>query len=184
MKRIILLLFILGTVSLIATDSIVLPIFSIPRFDLKNEIVEVFYNKTEKNSKLEITVVFKDEDHPCFLADILYDLYRYFKYGRIKDIETFFLHYSYDESLKGIEFPGVYAGDHRFSDTKDLHGSAYFQANEVEFINGRPIIYINTWNHMFGIKRSFCKENEILINDYPASIGTRADAEVTYSWRY
>ncbi|TYB95192.1 MAG: hypothetical protein FXF54_04810 [Kosmotoga sp.] len=184
MKKAMIFLFIAVTASVIASERATLPIFSMPKYDMTNRIIEVFYEKTEDNSKLEMTVVFKDEDHPCFLIDIIYDAYRYFKYGRIPDIETFFLHLNDNGTLEGIEFPGVYAGNHKFTDTEDLHGSAYFSASEVEFINERQIIYVNTWNHMFSIEPAFSYDDEILIYDYPTSKGTRANSEVKYSWKH
>lgn len=161
-----------------------LPVFSLPALDSRNAIVEVFHERSADGSKISVTVVFKDEDHPCWLADIPYDIYRFFRYGRIFDIETFYLYLNADGSLQGIEFPGVYAGDHRFEDTRDLHGSAYITADEILFLEQRPVVYVNTWNHMFGPKPSFDRNAETLLFEYPLSPGGRDAAEVKYSWHW
>lgn len=183
MKRFIVVLFIIIAVLGIAKNQIPLPVFSTPIFDQKNGIIEVFYKKLD-SSKISITVVFKDEDHPCFLVDILYDVYRYFKYGRVADIETFNLYLDSSGHIKTVEFPGVFSASHKFKDTKDLHGSAQFAANKLSFIDERPVIYVNTWNHMFGIEPSFDKTKEKLLFDYPVAQGSRLDAERKYSWLY
>ncbi|OAA30996.1 hypothetical protein AT15_08450 [Kosmotoga arenicorallina S304] len=184
MKRLVISLMIFIAILGVANDKIPLPVFSSPDFDLKNGIVEVFYEKQNDELKLSITVVFRDEDFPCFLVNIAYDVYRYFKYGRVEDIETFYLNLYPDGTVKGVEFPGVFSANHKFKDTKDLHGSAKFTADEMDFINGRPVIYINTWNHMFGIKPSFDTGKEKLFFDYPVSQGNRLEAERKYSWLY
>ncbi|MFO7882712.1 MAG: hypothetical protein R6U52_09270 [Kosmotogaceae bacterium] len=183
MKIIILCIFLIMAASTIAQEQIILPVFSMPVFDQENGIIEVFYER-ENDSKLSITVVFKDEDHPCCLVDTLYDAYRFFKYGRVEDIETFYLLLEKNGSVSGVEFPGVFSGNHKFEDTKDLHGSASFTSDEITFIDERPVIYVNTWNHMFGVEPSFYTKQEIIIYKYPLSKGKRENAENKYSWLY
>lgn len=184
MKIIVLLIFLVMANFSIAQEQITLPIFSIPVFDQENGLIEVFHEVEEYKTRISVTVVFKDEDHPWCLVDNLYDAYRYFKYGRVEDIETFYLLLNDDGSIKGVEFPGVFSGSHKFEDTKDLHGSAVFESGEISFIYGRPIIYVNTWNHMFGINPSFDTTEEIMLYRYPHSTGSREDAEKKYSWLY
>ncbi len=65
-----------------------------------------------------------------------------------------------------------------------MHGDAIIPFNEVVFRDGRPVICVNTWNHMFGIDPSFELEEMLLIKDYEVSEGTRYDAEVEYSFLY
>ena len=74
------LIMFLATVSIAALQT-PLPIFSQPSFDSQNGIVEVFCEESVDASKISVTVVFKDEDHPCWLADIPYDIYRFFRYN-------------------------------------------------------------------------------------------------------
>ena len=180
--RIFLITLLLGISVLTMAKDIILPVFSMSEYDLKNGIIDVFIQEQKDGSKLSVTVVFKDEDHPCFLLDPLYDIYRFFRYGRVADIETFFFHLNPDGSIKALEFPGVFAGDHSFRDTKDLHGTAILMAEELIFIDGRPLIYVNTWNHMFGVRPSFDSKDEKLIFDYNLSQGGRQDSEKKYSW--
>ncbi|AKI97276.1 hypothetical protein [Kosmotoga pacifica] len=184
MKRIIIVFLVAISVMTFTQVVVPLPIFSVPDFDQRNGIIEVFYEVLENNSTISVTVVFRDEDYPCFLANILYDVYRYFRYGRIVDIETFYLHLSAEGTVTVVEFPGVFSGDHTFKDTKNLHGSASFTATEITFIDGRPLIYVNTWNHMFGVRASFDKKYEKMIFDYPITRGGRLEAERKYSWLY
>jgi len=152
----------------------------IPEKDVGNDIVDVFVKKTE--NQVEITVVFKDEDHPNPFVNFFYDIYRFFKYGRVKDIETFFLIVD-NGKIEEVKFPGVYAGSHNFDDTENLHESISLPGNVFEFKNGRIMIFINTWNHMFSNK-PLKNMKYIEISDYKVSEGTRKDAEKIYSWRY
>jgi len=152
----------------------------IPEKDMGNDIIDVFVEKYE--NRVEITVVFKDEDHPNPFTNFFYDIYRFFKYGRVKDIETFFLIID-GEKIKEVYFPGVYAGSHRYSDTEDLHGTITLPAKTFEFKDGRIVIFVNTWNHMFSNKPSKSVKY-VEISDYKISKGTREDAEKVYSWRH
>ncbi|ACR79301.1 hypothetical protein Kole_0582 [Kosmotoga olearia TBF 19.5.1] len=164
----------------------ILPIFAIPEYDKSNGIVEVFVSQKEcvRGIDYEITVVFKDEDHPDCFINVIYDIYRFFKYGRIEDIETFHIITDKNGKLLELRFFGTFSGKHHFKDTKDLHGDAIIPFNEVVFRDGRPVICVNTWNHMFGIDPSFELEEMLLIKDYEVSEGTRYDAEVEYSFLY
>ena len=71
------------------------PVFSLPVSDIENgnDIESVYYDIEYDKLRLyvEITVVFKDEDHPNGLIDWIYDMIRKRKYKRIEDVETFFL---------------------------------------------------------------------------------------------
>ena len=63
----------------------------------------------------EVTVVFLDEDHPNPIVDLIYDIFRFFRYGHVKDVETFFI------SENEVYFPGVYASATSFFEMENLH---------------------------------------------------------------
>jgi len=176
MKKILFLLLLIATCSV----AIELPIFMIPEKDMGNDIIDVFVEKYE--NRVEITVVFKDEDHPNPFTNFFYDIYRFFKYGRVKDIETFFLVVD-EEKIKEVRFPGVYAGSLDYDDTENLHGTITLPAKAFEFKNGRIVIFVNSWNHMFSNK-PLKNVKYVEISDYRISKGTREDAERIYSWRH
>ena len=184
MRRLLTVCFLALSIGLFARFEIPLPVFSMPQSDSKNGIVEVLTDLSEENMNLEITVVFTDEDYPCPVINFLYDIYRYFKYGRIEDIESFYIRFDSDGKIIALDFPGVFAADHAFHDTKNLHGSAVLMPDVITFVDGRPLIFINTWNHMFGVIPSFDRANETLLSDYPVTEGTRSDAEHKYSWHH
>ena len=164
------------------------PIFAQLEKDLngKNGIVAVFFEKKFKNDlpMIEVTVVFKDEDHPNSIYNILYDIYRFFKYGRVKDIETFRMVFE-DETMKKtirFEFPDVYGDELPYDAVDNLHGSAVVPYEEFEIEDGRPIVFVNTWNHMFSEREPVGPS--VLIYDYPVYRGTRETAEKFFSFKF
>ncbi|MBN2220345.1 MAG: hypothetical protein JW697_08725 [Kosmotogaceae bacterium] len=184
MRRSLTVCFLALAIGLFARFEIPLPVFSMPQSDSKNGIAEVFTDFSEEDLTLQVTVVFIDEDYPCLIIDFLYDVYRYFRYGRIEDIETFYIMFDSDGKITAIDFPGVFASDHAFDDTKNLHGSAVLMPNLITFVDERPLIFVNTWNHMFGVIPSFDRTNEMMLSNYLVTEGTRWDAEHEYSWHY
>jgi len=182
MRKLLTACFLALAIGLFARLEIPLPIFSMPQSDSKNGIAEVFTDFSEEDLTLQVTVVFTDEDYPCPVIDFLYDVYRYLRYGRTEDIETFYIRFDSGGKIIALDFPGVFAGNHAFEDTKNLHGSAVLMPNVITFVDERPLIFVNTWNHMFGVVPSFDRANEILLLDYLVTEGTRKDAEHKYSW--
>ena len=164
------------------------PIFAQLERDLKggNEIVAVLFEKKYRGIHpiIEVSVVFKDEDHPNPIYDFFYDIYRFFKYGRIKDIETFYIVFE-DESMRKpmkIEFPNVYGDELPYDAVENLHGDADVPYENFEFDGKRPIIFVNTWNHMFSEREPIGQS--VLIYDYPSYRGTREKAEKYFSFHF
>jgi len=164
------------------------PVFIMPVSDIEggNGIEAVFFDQqeTEEGARIEITVVFYDEDHPSALVDGLYDVYRSFRYGRRRDVETFFFYFS----LRGIEgcrfeFPGTYARDQILLERKVEHYSAEISASAFEYINSHPVIHVTTWNHLFRETATEPGLETRAVNDYPVYRGTRADVEEYISGR-
>jgi len=128
----------------------------------------------------EVTLVFEDEnlrEHGVF--DFIYRIYRFFKYGRTVDIETF-------EIQDGqFDFRKIYSGDHTlFKDsiheTKKVAIKYYFQDTS------HPVVFVNTSNHALAEKdnnHDFWKREYVAWNkDVPVIHGekTRNDTEKSY----
>ncbi|MBC7116014.1 MAG: lysoplasmalogenase [Pseudothermotoga sp.] len=150
-------------------------VLRLPEFDRKNGIKEVFIH--DHGDRIEYTIVFWDEDHPRALTDLLYDLYRFYRWGRFYDIETFFVY------PDRIYFPDDFCESESFFQLEDLHNPAELTLDLFEHLDGEPVVYVSTWNHMFSNKPlsgvgylSYKVEDSVS--------GTRADAERNYSWRY
>jgi hypothetical protein len=142
-----------------------------PKIDLENAPIDFFY--FDHGNAFEITVVFKDEDHPNKFLDPLYDLYRLMKWGRIKDIETFYIY------RDKVVFPDDYASVTSFYQTKNLRTHAEIPLDEFQKFDGKIAVYVNTWNHMFSNKPLPGLEYVPFI--FKPKIGTRSDAEKIYS---
>ena len=161
-----------------------LPIFILPEADIKNSIKAVFLDNSEKNV-LSITVVFADEDHPSAFTDFIYDIYRRFKYKRTEDVETFYYYYAKQSDIKKgspqkIVFPTTYSGNQPFF-TKDVkHYSRTVQFSAFTLKENRPLIFINTWNHLFSENNNNRDLKLMTIETYPVFIGSRADVEKLY----
>ncbi len=149
-------------------------VLMLPSFDLGNAPIEVFCYDHDYGK--EITVIFKDEDFPNPILDVLYDTYRFFKWGRVEDVETFFIR------KETVFFPDDYASVTSFFQTENLHTRREISIDYFETLNGNIVVYVNTWNHMFSEKPLpgilyipfFFKPRE----------GTRGDVEKLYSWRH
>ncbi len=146
-------------------------ILMFPRIDLNNAPID-FYS-IKYGDLEEITVVFKDEDYPNKFTDVLYDVYRLVRWGRIEDVETFY--------IKGntVIFPDDYAGDATFYQTKNLHNHAELPIDKFQKRNGKILVYVNTWNHMFSNKPILGLEYVPFY--FVPKIGSREDVERIYS---
>lgn len=154
-----------------------LPIFALLEKDVKagNSIDRVFISITKKK-RIFFSVVTKDEDFPKI--DLLYDAWRKFFFGRIKDIETFSYLYKAN-SLKNkpdrMRFNFTYSGKKKFP--KIAHFSKTVPFDKFKTKNNRPIIYINTWNHSFSETDNNPNLKKSYITKYPIYSGRRSDAE-------
>ena len=122
-----------------------LPVIYQPNVDAwKNILREIQVHAT--NGGHQVTLVFEDEnlrEHGIF--DFVYRIFRFFKYRRTVDIETFEIR---DEQM---DFKKIYSGDHTlFNDsiheTKKVAIKYYFQDTN------HPVIFVNTSNHALAEK--------------------------------
>ncbi|MCK4665403.1 hypothetical protein KAU33_01555 [Candidatus Dependentiae bacterium] len=164
-----------------------LPIFYLPIVDIQNGngITSVYYDINEDTStySIEITVVFADEDHPSKIFDFVYDLFRKQKYKRKEDVETFYIYIDKNFQLEKIDFnyngTGTYSGEQKFFIKRPKHFSKIISGRDFKLEGKRPIIYINTWNHMFSEKPTSKLEYK-RIDKYTLKFGSRKQVENTF----
>ena len=162
--------------------AIPLPIFMLPERDrAAGNGIEWVYVDASKRGRAAITVVFRDEDHPDPIADPLYDAYRRVHYGGVRDIET--LEYRYRDAARPqglpvtIRFPSTYSRKQVFGEKRVKHHTADIPIAKFRLIDGRPVVYVNTWNHLFAETNTNPKLTLLTIRDYPLREGSRQDAE-------
>jgi hypothetical protein len=162
----------------------VAPVFVVPVCDHRNAIEKVYFHSGEMKGEeiTEVTVLFRDEDQPFFIFDQVYDLYRRFKYHRRKDIETFFLHQeSTGKGVQSIDFGDTYSRDQKFRKGLVVHYHEVIGRGRLEMKGERPVIYINTWNHLFSEKDTNPGLEKTVYETYASFSGTRKDAEPGFS---
>ncbi|TND07175.1 MAG: lipoprotein [Bacteroidetes bacterium] len=155
-------------------------IFVSPEKDAKNP-VEILFVKTDtldNSIRKEISVVFVDEDLPFFFFDWCYDAYRRNHYRRKKDIESFVLYYSAaTDALDSVAFPSTFSRDQRFRKNMVTHFSQTFPGSAFRLTDSRPVIFVNTWNHMFSpVDENPGMKKDSLFAGWLRK-GSRADAE-------
>lgn len=174
-----------------------LPVFRVPLEDDDCPIVAVFVS-LEGPDVAELHVVTADEDHPLPIVDQLYDAQRWFGlversrtfpfirrargrggYRRVADLETVIV--ELDPARPGspaaIRFPGTYSGDQRWDVLLARHHSAEIPWDQFDLEDGRPVLYVNTWNHLFSNDPSNGCLGHRLVGDYPVYQGSRAEVQ-------
>lgn len=112
------------------------PALFVPRADAANPLRAVFVSALPRGGH-EVTLWFSDEDHPWAPVDHAYDLYRYFAWGRVDDLETFRIT---PEGMFNLD--GVAAGEQGFGVLWAEHQSGLVGRG------GPPRLYVRTWNHL------------------------------------
>ncbi|EPG67893.1 hypothetical protein EHQ61_17475 [Leptospira wolffii] len=127
-----------------------------PETDVKSgNVLLAVYCKSEmipQGSELQISLVFRDEIHPNSWKDFFYRIYRRFRYGRTYDIESFRLKLDPNGKPVSLELANVYSGDQIFLQDPVEHFDKTLSSSQMKEKNSIPILYSNTWNHMFGEK--------------------------------
>lgn len=174
-----------------------LPVFRVPLEDDDCPILAVFVG-LEGPTKAELHVVTADEDHPISVVDHLYDAQRWFGlvepsprfpfirrargrsgYRRIADVETVILDLAPSPTAPptAIRFPGTYSAEQRWDVLLARHHSAEIPWDRFDLEDGRPVLYVNTWNHLFSNDPSNGCDDHRLVGDYPVYLGSRADVQ-------
>ncbi|RLE62628.1 MAG: hypothetical protein DRJ38_09330 [Thermoprotei archaeon] len=140
---------------------------------------------------LEVTLVFSDEDSPS--RDVEYDVWRLVAWGRIEDIETFFIVMNEETGkVEKISFRGLtirmkdWPNERRISPIGSGGASYTSAAHELlifEDGDGPLVIYVNTWNHALSLNDNniFLEKHSYRLGDIKVHVGKRVDAENDYS---
>ncbi len=134
-------------------EETIFPVIYQPRVDAHdNYIRSIFCHK--KGNSIEFSLVFNDEElNNAWFFDFIYRHIRRWKYGRIKDLESFSVILDNQKPVS-LKFPGIYSGcddlkhDTTHGDRKLLWIKAplrdinYFYSDEYH-----PVIFVNTSNH-------------------------------------
>jgi hypothetical protein len=150
--------------------------FALPENDKRNGIESVFCSLTMKGNEdaYSITVVFKDEDYPNFFADGAYDLYRRFKYGREKDVETFSVNCDHASGkIISVDLSDVYSGAQDFRKKIVTHQDTICKSGNGDAL----LLYVNTWNHMFSLKDNNPSLEKIMVENFVRYCGNREEVE-------
>ncbi len=141
---------------------------------------------------VEVTLVFRDEDkpQPNSAEDLWYDVWRLVAWGRVEDIETFFVYLYGSKAI--VKFEGlalVLEGSMGLreiapigSGSKSFYSSAH--VNDEGSSNLKELtVYVNTWNHALGLRDNnpAMTKDVFSLSDLSVRIGSRLDAENEYS---
>ena len=114
---------------------------------------------------IEISIVYFDEDHPLF--DAIYDALRLTNWGRIEDVETFFMVVEKEgEETDRVSFIGcelyristsnwrtidpIYSKTQQFGVLLPTHYKEKLDVEDLDMTGEHPILWVNTWNHLLG----------------------------------
>ncbi len=146
--------------------------------------------------------MFADEDHPNSILDRMYDALRLATWGRIEDLETFFIvvdkqtwaserlsfielwmYYEYYGDYYSVDIEPCYSGD----ETWNAFIGPHLRAKITTFMKyyQHPILYVNVWNHAIGEEDnnpSIAKTKHDTWLNY--TTGSRMDAENDYNTQY
>jgi hypothetical protein len=157
-----------------------LPVFVLPESDQRNGIEKVYFCEQIRATEnvWELSVVYADEDQPFFLFDIAYDLFRDLRFHRKKDIETIYLHTNTENSaLLSVDFGDAYSGSQHFYTGIVRHFHRVVPQAMIQLDSGRPVLFINTWNHLFSETDTNPTLAKNRIYNYSCCSGSRSDAE-------
>lgn len=136
----------------------IIPVIYQPAVDsLKNFLREVHCAKTPMtngDSEIEVTMIFENEQlrtHSLWgVINKVYETYRRFRYGRVRDVESFKILIRKNVENNKLIFKNIYSDNHQLEDDS-IHGdkeNAPERIIKYYFINhSHPVIFINTSNH-------------------------------------
>ncbi|MBM9577924.1 hypothetical protein JWG45_12275 [Leptospira sp. 201903070] len=154
-----------------------LPIFVQPRKDIDDgnslEVVYCSARETSSGKRIELSLVFRDERHPSPWKDFIYRIYRKFRYGRSKDIESLRVQFSQKGEWSAIHLKNVYSGDQTFDTDPVKHLDSILKPDLMKLEKKRPILYVNTWNHMFSETDQNPTLEKKTLSDFEIRFGAR-----------
>lgn len=131
----------------------IFPVIYQSRVDaLENYIRRIYWSK--KGNEIEFSIVFNDEELRRFwFLDCIYRPYRRWKYGRVKDLESFITNVE-NEKPTEFQFPGIYSDDYTLKDDTIHEDRTWFWAkvpkHDIKYYysnTNHPIVFVNTSNH-------------------------------------
>ena len=152
---------------------------------------------------VEVTFVFADEDHPDPTIDRAYDALRLVNWGRIEDLETFFIvadkatgnserlsfiklwmvRFYPPSQIQPVDIQPCYSGDETWDATLGPHLRAKITSFSKYYQH--PILYVNVWNHALGEEDNNQGMSKSRYDTwYSYSSGSREDAENDYNSIY
>ncbi|MDV6235191.1 hypothetical protein CH379_006065 [Leptospira ellisii] len=162
-----------------------LPVFVQPVSDIRDgnglEAAYCSSRDVDRERRIELSLVFQDERHPSSWKDFLYRIYRKFRYGRNKDVETLRLQISSSGNLSKVHLKNVYSGTQKFASDPVEHYDAVLGPERLKSEGKRPVLYVNTWNHMFGETDHNPELEKQTLSEYELRYGTRDDLDGFYS---
>ncbi|WP_061223866.1 surface adhesion protein Lsa23 [Leptospira weilii] len=162
-----------------------LPLFIQPIRDIENgnrlEIIYCSRRETYFGKRIELNLVFQDERHPSVWKDRIYRIYRSFKYGRYKDIETIRLQFSKSGELSTVHLKNVYSGKQKFAEDPVYHFDSVLKSEQLMKENQKNILFINTWNHMLSEKDSNPELPKKQLDSVELRTGSREELDLFYS---
>ncbi len=105
------------------------------------------YDDSNRPKTIQVTILFNNEQlREHALANRLYEWFRLLLYGRLIDVESFFIS-ARDGEPEDFDFPDIYSGENNIQQD-DIHIKKYDVTIKYYFGNGRhPVIFVNTSNH-------------------------------------
>lgn len=105
------------------------------------------YDDRGRPKTIQVTILFNNEQlRQHALANRLYEWFRLLFYGRLIDVESFFIS-ARDGEPEQFDFPDIYSGENSIQ-RDDVHIKKHDVTIKYYFGNGRhPVIFVNTSNH-------------------------------------
>jgi hypothetical protein len=127
----------------------IVPVIYQPAIDSwKNFVREVHCHALDNGQKIQVSILFNNEElRQHKIANRLYEWFRSWFYGRVIDVETFFIVLKDDNNPALFDFPFIYSAENSIQ-YDSIHIDRYGITIKYYFGNLRhPIIFINTSNH-------------------------------------
>jgi hypothetical protein len=161
-----------------------IPVFGVPAIDETqgSGVKKVYMSIDEEKQLIEVTVVFGDEIRPDCVTNCMYGSMRRVLFGRYEDVETFFIKLDGNSNISSVSFDGTYAGNQEWFTSVPKHGSEEVGMDlfDKHQDTKRPVIWINTWNHMFAETNSNSTMGCVILTDFNVSVGDRAHVDSKY----
>ena len=84
--------------------------------------------------------------------------------------------------MTGIDFPEVHSGQQAFS-SEGEHFSAEVSGRELLHQDFRPVVYVNTWNHMMSNADYNPQSKKTTFSNFEVREGSRYQANREEAWR-